>query len=197
MRFNKLIERRKIICYNILYKEYGGNNMKTGNRIKKIIVIVLISVVILTAIVCAIIAISNKRITQQITSEIDKTWNTVATENAQPQYLKQLNELSKYTINSIDKEDSMYVIKVTVTAPDVESQLKNIDYAEVTGSETQIDEFLCEQVKMSQLVNTETYIYVYKTDDGYKVSFSDEFVNAMSGKMYTYSQNVYVDSIKE
>ena len=129
---------------------------------------------------------------------INKKWNEVVNIENQPRYLTELNRLSQYTVNSVKKVDDVYVVKVTVSAPDLGSIMKTFDYSNLPSTENtdEINSFLCEQLKFAEIIKTETYIHAYKIDDTYQILFSDEFVDAMCGKLYTYAQSSFVDMMQ-
>ena len=60
----------------------------------------------------------------------------------------------------------------------------------------ELNDFLCTKIDNATNCNTKTEIYATKIDGKYNISFSDEFVDAMSGKIYSYSSNVLMDEIQ-
>lgn len=167
-------------------------------NIKKIIVIVLSVILIIIITFILFTSINNKRLSTEIANIINKKWGEAVNVENQPRYLAELNSLSRYDVNSVKEVDGVYVVKTTVSAPDLGSVMKRFDYNNLPHTENavEINDFLCEQLRAAEIVKTEAYIYAYKEGDTYQISFSDEFVDAMCGKLHTYAQSAFVDMMQ-
>ena len=80
----------------------------------------------------------------------------------------------------------------------------------------EINSFLCDGIEKSEMITTVTYIYAYERtsnevdcihekadcesslsmDNRYEISFSKEFIDAMSGNVYSYSQAKIADILQ-
>ncbi len=158
----------------------------------------LIAIAIVALIVLFILLFNGIKTKKEISTAINNTWNEIVNIENQPQYLMELNDLSQYTVKSVKKVDGVYVVKATVSAPDLGAIMKTFDYNKLPNTENadEINSFLCEQLKTAEIVKTKAYIHAYKVDDTYQISFSDEFVDAMCGKLYTYAQSSFVDMMQ-
>ena len=132
---------------------------------------------------------------------IDADWSEkTSTQDGQPSYLALLDQRSAYTINSISKEETYYVVSVTVSAPDVKQYLFDNSVHKLDNIDD-FDAFLCDCVESSNITETVAEIYIYEIDGETRISYSEEFADAMHGKLISYSQELleelYVDSFTE
>lgn len=150
-----------------------------------------------TIIVCLVIVGNSKAKYTDLISEIDTAWMSAISEN-QPEYLTKIDERSSYTIKKIEKDDKEYTISVEVDAPDLGGQLSKLDFEDLpqTKDIEELNAFLCTQIDCSSNIKTDTEIYATELDGVYKITFSDEFVDAMSGNIYSYSNNVLIDMLQ-
>ena len=159
----------------------------------------LIAIAIIVLVAVFVLISNNIKTYKEISTAINNTWNEVANAEDQPLYLSELNKLSKFTIDSVKKDNGVYIVKTTVSAPDVGTKMIKINYNNLPSTENtgEINSFLCEQLKNAEFIETKAYIHAYKVDNGYQVSFSDEFVDAMCGKLYAYAQSSFVDMMQK
>ena len=153
--------------------------------------------VIIVAVVMIIIMFGAKP-GEDLIAAVDNAWNAAKNEQ-QPEYLSKLDSLSSYTLTSVEEQDDSYIISASVTAPDLGGQLLKLEGSEfpTTDNADEINSFLCRQIEKSEIKTTDTFIYAYKVDDKYHITFSDEFADAMSGNLYEYSQQVFVDIMQK
>lgn len=163
---------------------------------KKIIHIVLFLIVIILVILAVIIFLNKP--SRALISAVDSSWSTTKLES-QPEYIVKLDQLSSYKLNSVKHQDGKDIIKVTITAPDLCSQLLSLDPSELPQAkdDVEINAFLCEQVEKAELKQTTTFIYAYKDNGEYHITFSADFVDAMSGNLYTYSQTALIEILQK
>ena len=167
-------------------------------KAKKIFLIITTVIFVTIIISVCVIAFGNSNAKyQDLIFEIDKAWTSALTED-QPKYLSKIDEKSSYSITKIKKEDEEYIISVSVDAPDLGGKLSMLSYDELPQTEDidELNDFLCTKIDNATNCNTKTEIYATKIDGKYNISFSDEFVDAMSGKIYSYSSNVLMDEIQ-
>lgn len=164
---------------------------------KKKIIIVFSVCIIVFLLVLAMLFFNNKP-NKELIVAVDKAWNTAKTED-QPEYLTKLDELTSYELNSVEQEGDRYIIEASVMAPDLGGQLSKIDYSKLSQTESteDINAFLCEQIEKAEIQKTISYIYAYKINGKYQISFSENFVDAMSGNLYSYSQTTLVDMLQK
>lgn len=173
--------------------------MKTNTsltRKKFLIVAIPLFVVIISIIISCLVL--NTKLKQELTVAIDSTWNSSKSDE-QPNYLSKIDELSSYKINSTKKNDDGYIITVTVTAPDLSTKLSQLDHSDLPqkNNKQEIDRFLQKQVEGAEIKDTEAIIYAHKINDEYYITFSDEFADAMSGKLYSYSKKIYSEILQK
>lgn len=154
--------------------------------------------IIVTVVLVLIIVNISKKPSKDLIAAVDETWLSAKAEE-QPAYLSKLDKLSSFKLNSVKRENNTYVISATVTAPDLGSQLSELDPSELPQNEKteDINTFLCEQIEKSKIKKTTSFIYAYKINGEYHITFSDEFADAMSGNLYEYSQKAYLDILQK
>lgn len=174
-------------------------------NIKKLLskrnVVILIGVcIVITIMVVSVLLFKkpNSKIDNKMMIAVKNTWATTQTEE-QPLYLTKLEESSSYELISVTNEDGLYIITAEITAPDVSKQLQTVDAEDFpkTEDENEINQFLCEQIEKSKTVKTKADIYAYEINGEYQISYSDSFINAMSGNLCTYSQTALTDMLEK
>ena len=169
---------------------------------KRNVFILLGLLALVTAIALFALLIMDKPHTDQthadLVAAIDTAWNIGKTEE-QPAYLTKLDRLSSYRIHSVEREGDVCIVSAIVTAPDLGNRLTHLDADETPQSnrEEDVDAFLCTQVDMATITDTEATLFVYDINGEYHVSFSNEFADAMSGKLYSYSQEAYLELLQK
>lgn len=175
-------------------------NIKNFFTKKNSLIIGGIFIITVIAATVSIIVIGNvsKNPSKELITAVDTTWNSAKAEE-QPMYLNKLDDLSSYELHSVKHEDDRYVIKATVTAPDLGGQLSKLDYSEFPQIESteDINTFLCEQIEKSKTKKTSAELYAYKINGEYQITFSDDFADAMSGNLYSYCQTTLVDILQK
>ena len=106
-----------------------------------------------------------------------------------PEFVSMLEEKASFKLIDIKKSGDTYTLTYLVTAPDLKSQLKTYleehskDAIDLAG----MNQLLIELVEKSELKDTEAEVAIYKENGEYKVSYSDEFFDAMYGGIYSFS----------
>lgn len=117
----------------------------------------------------------------------------------QPAFLTKLDEMSSYELHSVEPlENGRYLLKMVVTAPDLGGQLMKLGYAQLPqeNNENELNTFLCEQIDKAEVKQSEAAIMAVSVDGEYHITFSDDFVDAMSGGAYSYSRQAMVDMLQ-
>lgn len=161
------------------------------NKKRKNILIVLVCIVL--ALGTGVFFFGKKFVEKKIIKTIEMTWNNSETED-EPEFLKEITKKSSYEIVSIEDGD-IYTVNVVVKGIDVGEKLKNLTYEDFAKveSEKEWDGYMREIIEACEIIETPAAIYAEKTKDGYEISFTDTFVDAMSGKIYSY----YMDIVNE
>lgn len=121
---------------------------------------------------------------EQIAEAIEQTWNEAVGKD-EPAYLQEIGKRSSYEIISMEGENE-YIIHTVVSGIDMSGELDSMSMDDIPQDEAEINALLIEMIGRCPQVETEAQIYARKTEDGYQISFSDTFVDAMSGKIYSY-----------
>lgn len=176
-----------------------GDKMNFKQLLTKRNVLILgISLIAIIIVCISLFQISfRNKPSDELIKAVNEAWETANLEE-QPDFLKILNQKSSYELKNVKKENGRFLISVTVTFPSVDERLKELnvsDYPQSKESE-EINSFLCEQINKSKLKKTKATIYAAKINNEYHISFSDEFVDAMSGGLYSYSKTTLVDMLK-
>ena len=106
-----------------------------------------------------------------------------------PEFVSMLEEKASFKLIDMKKSGDPYTLTYLVTAPDLKSQLKTYleehskDAIDLAG----MNQLLIELVEKSELKETEAEVAVYKENGEYRVSYSDEFFDAMYGGIYSFS----------
>ena len=106
-----------------------------------------------------------------------------------PEFVSMLEEKASFKLIDMKKSGDSYTLIYLVTAPDLKSQLKTYleehskDAIDLAG----MNQLLIELVEKSELKDTEAEVAIYKENGEYKVSYSDEFFDAMYGGIYSFS----------
>lgn len=165
--------------------------------------LVVIGIIIALIIISMIFILSpNHGLTEAQAKElIDNNWNaSTASNNDQPQYLELLDQLASYSIQEISREDNYYVVNVTVSAPDVKQYFID-NSVHLIENVDDLDSFIYDSIKASTIEDTDAEVYIYEANGVMKVSYSEQFADAMHGKLISYSnemlQQLYLDFYAE
>ena len=134
----------------------------------------------------------NASFEKKIKNSIEVAWNEVNIDDA-PAFLQTIAQLSAYEIQSIEKGDTC-TIHVVVRGVYLGNELKKLSHDDFpqTKDEDVLNDYLLGIIEKCDYVETATVIYAEPATDRYKIYFSDTFVDAMSGKVYSY----YMDLIE-
>lgn len=158
---------------------------------------VLIFFAVITAILVLTLGVNGKKPDAKLTSAVDAAWDNAKTEN-QPEFLTKIDELSSFKLTKVQKEDGRYIIKATVTAPDLSEKLSKLEQSELpqNNNPEELNKFLCKQLEDTKIKNTDSIIYAFIENGEYHITFSEEFVDAMSGNLYSFSKKAYMEILQ-
>lgn len=141
-------------------------------------------------IMVSLIGCSNNQI-ETMNSILSEEWNSTNTEYDDISFMKAFDEHARFEVINVDEtEKNCFVVTCNVSAPDISEKLKgHIDNLIGVQSETDINKTIVEFINNSELRTTEQTVTVYRTEDGYSVVFSEEFIDAMYGYSYSYCRN--------
>lgn len=174
-----------------------NKNRKKAMR-RTVVVVLIVSIIIISLLSLAVVKHCEAiRIEENIFNAINAEWSKVITADA-PAYLNAINEVSSYDIISIE-EGEVYTIKVVVDSVDLGTKLKEapLEAFPKTQDETAINKYLLDLIDDCKRLETTTEIYAAPENSGYTIYFSDEFVDAMSGGVYSYTQDLIRDLMGE
>ncbi len=121
---------------------------------------------------------------------IQEAWDQPQSDDM-PEYLKYIDMYSDFSIEKIEKGDP-WVITIRVMGVDLAEQMRNIDPALFSADmeEWELDTYLVSLVKKADLIYVDCFVYLYPQDDGFRVQFTETFVDAMSGMTLTYAREM-------
>lgn len=164
---------------------------------KKTIFVLLTLICIGGVVVGSLFFLNKKSVEEDIINTIEMVWNNTET-GEEPDFLKEITKRSSYEIVSIEESD-VYCVNVVVKGIDVGEQLKALSYDDFAKiqDEKELNQYLLEIIGESKVVETSTVIYAEPVGEGYEISFTDTFVDAMSGKIYSYYMNIANEVLEE
>ena len=170
----------------------GNSDNCKRKKNRKILIVAFCSLLILSLV--AGVGIRRQVFERNIRNAIDKAWKDGSTDDV-PVFLQEIDKKSAYEIVSIVKGD-IYTINVVVKGIDLRREMNSRlfeDFLSLMDDDVW-DNYICELIEKCEYVETETIIYVTPLENEYNVFFSDTFVDAMSGKIYSYCMDV-IDEI--
>lgn len=172
--------------------------MNIRNILTKKNILILVGILAIAVIATILIIVISRKPSKDLINAVDTSWNAAKAED-QPAYLAKIDELSSYKLNSVEKEEDRHIIEATIIAPDLGSRLAQLDFSEFPKNNNidDINAFLCEQIKKTQMKETTAVIYAYKINGEYHITFTDEFADAMSGGVYKYAQTALVEMLQK
>lgn len=179
------------------YKKEVIYQMNAGNNKKKAVIAGIIVIVIM--VVGIFLLMSNKKLNEgAIKRVILNDWNTLTEDDKTPVYIARIDELTEFEIIEMKYRDNIYDVLVNVEGIDLGEQLSKIDIDKfpVTVDEDELNTFLIEVISKSPKIKTKAKIQIEViNNDEYQVRYSEEFVDSMSGFIYTYSKNMVEQAI--
>ena len=172
-------------------------NKKTTRKKKKrgVIIGITISLTVFALFLGALFWMNKDSVGKDIQSAIDSAWSETDTDDS-PAFLQEITRISSYEITDIEQGE-IYTVHVRVKGIDLGKQLKNVAFDEFPQEEDALNEYLIEIIQKCASVETEANIYVEMTEARNKVTFSDTFIDAMSGKIYSYYMGLIEDMVGE
>ena len=159
--------------------------------------IILAVVAIVAAALCGILAWRVYQVNRLETVHrvIREAWDREQPEDM-PEYLQYLDMYSDFSIEKIEKGDP-WVVTVRVRGVDLAEQLRNTDPELFDGDtpEWKLDQYLKELVIRADIVYVDCFVYLFPEEEGYRVRFTETFVDAMSGMTLTYAREMVEDLV--
>lgn len=132
---------------------------------------------------------------QLITTE----WEKSITED-QPEFLNKLEERNSFTVVDYKSEgDGYYTVELEVTSPDINEQLIKYQNSvtEQDIPENEMNKKICEIIDSSNDKTTKITLSVICDEDGaYHVTFTDEFVDAMTGYAFSNALETLMEELQ-
>lgn len=157
--------------------------------------VVLIIALLVVALFCGFLAYrlwdvkQKEKLIQCVTEAWSKTYD-----DDQPAYLEALAWETLYTLDGYEKGNP-WILHMTVMGVDLGKELKNADLSMFTqdSTEKEINDFLVSLIKKAEATKITTYIYAWPEGDSFRIEFSETFIDAMSGKVYSYAKEALLD----
>ncbi len=117
---------------------------------------------------------------------IEEAWNRSDAGDL-PEYLRYIETFSEFEVEKVETGDPV-IITVTVRGIDLGGELKKMDPAGYFGAtdEASMNDYLMDLVKIARPTEVTTIVYAWPQEDGYRIEFSETFVDAMSGMVWSY-----------
>ena len=156
---------------------------------------------ILVLIVVAFVAFLGWRVykvnqQETLTGIIQEAWERTQSDDM-PEYMQYMEMYSSFGVKKIEKGDP-WVVTVHVWGVDLAEQMRNIDPARFSAGteERDLDEYLVSLVKKADVTSVECIVYMYPREDGFRVQFTETFVDAMSGMVLTYAREMAQEAVR-
>lgn len=150
-------------------------------------IILLTSILAAASVIVACLFLGRPTTEEQIAAAIELAWSE-ALRSDEPAYLQEISRRSSYEIIGME-EGNGYIIHAIVTGIDMSAELDGMPMEGLPQDEEGINTLLIDMVNRSPQIETETIIYAEKVAEGFQITFSDTFVDAMSGRIYSYYSN--------
>ena len=130
---------------------------------------------------------------QNLHQAIVDVWNEDSSEDM-PEYLQYLDRVARFQIEHIEKGEP-WVVTVTVKCPDLAAELQKEDPWQYYGEADMdaMDEYMLAVAKSAKIAERTATVYVWPEEDGYRVRFTETFVDAMTGGIYGYTMTLIED----
>ena len=125
----------------------------------------------------------------EIAQQVIRTaWERSLSED-QPEYLQHIEMYSDFSVEKVEKGNP-WVVTVRVQGVDLAGQVQKLDPDKFSADilPEELDQYLVSQVKKARTVDVECFVYLYKDGDGFRVKFTETFVDAMSGMVLSYAR---------
>jgi len=157
------------------------------HRRKMTLVLSLLVMAMVVLIVIGIAVIMNAVEERRISRAIDAAWSQ-GTAADMPDYLRAIDDQSEYEIQKIEKGNPM-VITTVVRGIDLGSVLKDQALSDFPANQEEavLNSYLLSLIDSAPPTRVSALIYAWEEGDGYRIQFSETFVDAMSGGVYTYT----------
>ena len=169
---------------------YEPKKARTMTRSKKKMCCLLLAVVLLSG-----FAIYSAVQKSKISKAIDVAWyDSIATES-EASFLVEISDRTTFSVDKIRKKDGCYIVSIEIEGPDVGKVLN--DSKNCGKNKKDVDDYLCQLIKNAPVEKTQTSIIAKRQGAEYSVLFNSEFIDAMSGKLYSLSKNYMFQEIEK
>ena len=161
----------------------------------KILLAILILIVVAFGIFLAWRVYEINRL-ESIHRVIQEAWDRSKSDDM-PEYLQYIDLYSDFGLEKIEKGDP-WVITLQVWGVDLAQQMRNMDPARFSAGteERKLDDYLVSLVKKADVTCVECIVYMYPEEDGFRVQFTETFVDAMSGMVLTYAREMAQEAVR-
>lgn len=112
-------------------------------------------------------------------------------------FLSEFESVSYFVVDEVEKkEEDCYSVICSVSSPDISEGIKKYrNYSEPEiPTEQEMDAEIKKLIENSEIKTTQIELVAFKTEDGYAVELTEEFIDALYGYSYIYCRNVIEDS---
>ena len=163
-------------------------------RTKKLLPVILVMLIVAAAVFFAWRYYGTNQ-KETLYKAINQAWQQANDENT-PEYLEYIDKHSKFRITSIEQGEPL-VLSVTVRGVDLAGELRKIDPLTFSWDmdEEDLNDYLISLVKQAGSTEVTTILYAWPEENGaYRIQFSETFIDAMSGMVYSYAQE-WIDEL--
>lgn len=106
----------------------------------------------------------------------------------EPCYLSFLDQKSSFSLDSMRKEDGYYVLTYSIAYPNVGGTMDSVSNSDISAIASFLaDDYLLDAISNSDLCTSQAEVLITYDNNGYKVIYSEEFMDYMYGGLYSYS----------
>lgn len=168
-------------------------NRKTKIAVAILVILILLAMVLGGMLIWRVIEINRQVKIHQV---IQDAWDQSESEDM-PEYLNYIDMYSNFSVEKIEKGEP-WVITIRVQGVDLAEQLRNADLTQFS-EDTQpweMDQYLISLVTKADIVYVDCYVYLYPEGDGFRVQFTETFVDAMSGMVLSYAREMAQEAMR-
>ncbi len=150
--------------------------------------IVIACIALVGAVICGILIFRMVRDgrKEMFRETIEEAWNRSDAGDL-PEYLRYIETVTEFEVEKVENGDPM-IITVTVRGIDLGGELKKTGPADYFGAvdEVSMNSYLIDLAKIAGPTEVTAIVYAWTEGEDYRIEFSDTFVDAMSGMVWSY-----------
>ena len=167
---------------------------KALSKKKKVIIIISVIVAVLAVVAIAVAVIffmQKEESIEAFQSAVENSWASQTEAEGKPEFMKLLESKSTFSVaNFAENDEEHYTLEITVSSPDILPAMQNLNkMMKKELSQKEIDTLLTKAVKDARPKTSTVNLNVTKTQNNYRVEFSEEFIDAMYGYAYSYANS--------